>query len=445
MNPDVKIATKIASRLPKKSGSYTSIFPDLMNSEQSENKAKLDLLMKLRVGAILGQCLVIWPAVKMDWLQVSLVGPFCLVVALLSFLTVGSIYALQHRMIPATQGFIFFQLGLDTIALALLLKFSGGPWNPFVSLMLFHAALGALNLRGAWLTYFVIFVSWCLALVHWNPSLPPALVLQPTPSSVLFPVQSLVLLLFVALLIWSNHQIEHHRKALMRVREEKNKIDRLRAFGVIATGFSHEFATPLATLKLKLTRIKNRENSETDPDLEIALEAASQAERSLKSMMSEKFLPENYEFVKMELSSTIKKIITCLEKDKSNIEFTHPNSEIWLRAPQVSFNQMILDLFDNAHRANQELNTQKIQVAIYLQSGHAAVDICDRGPGFPSWVMDHVGTPFFSTRSESAGLGLYHAHVLCQAMGGEIMLENIKDQGAKVTLRFPIAESQIKE
>lgn len=439
------LALESGSRETKNSPVFSPNTAKLSSLEQAENKTTLDLLMKLRVGAILGQCFVIWPALQLGWLLPNFILPYCIVVAALCLLTLCTNIALKRNIVVATPAFFFFQLGIDTLALTLLLKFTGGPWNPFISLILFHAALGALNLRGAWLTYYVIFVVWCLALVHWDPALSPALLDQPTPSEVLFPIQSLVLLLFVGLIIWSNHILEQQRKVLLRVREEKNQVDRLRAFGVIATGFSHEFATPLATLKLKLNRLKNRESLENDPDLEIALEAASQAENSLKIMMSQKFLPENSEFVKIELPAAIQRVIDLVNKDKNTITFTHPNSRIWITAPQVSFNQMILDLIDNAKHANRERNTHEINFSLELNSRFATLDILDSGPGFPTWIIEHVGTPFFSTRSEGAGLGLYHAHVLSQAMGGELCLSNLKGGGAKVTLRLPIAESQIEK
>jgi two-component system sensor histidine kinase RegB len=429
------------TKVPNLSLSARSFFSS--DSEQLESATQTDLLMNLRVFAIIGQCLVIWPAIELEWLRPSLVGPYCLVVFLLGLLTAGSFAALRWQVIKPTQGFIFFQLTIDTLALSLLLRFSGGPWNPFVSLILFHAALGALNLKGPWLTYFVLFIAWCLALVHWNPILPPALAVQPTPSSVLFPIQSLVLLLFVGLLIWSRHQLEQHRETIRRIREEKNQLDRLRAFGVMATGFSHEFATPLATLKLKLTRLKNQGIFADSADLEIALLAASQAEQSLKRMMNQKFIPEKHEFTQIEVVSTIESIITCVANEDSTFDFKPCTSKVWLTAPQLSFHQMILDLFDNALRANKEKGSKTICVRIDTHLSYVDIEINDSGPGFPQWILNNVGTPFFSTRAESSGLGLYHAHVLCLAMGGELVLSNVAESGAKVLLRLPVVQGKL--
>lgn len=414
------------------------------DSEQLESATKTNLLMSLRVLAILGQCLVIWPAIKLEWLRPSFVGPYCLVVFSLVLLTAGTFAALRWRVIKPTQGFIFFQLSIDALALSLLLRYSGGPWNPFVSLILFHAALGALSLKGPWLTYFVLFIAWCLALVHWNPILPPALAMQPTPSSVLFPIQSLVLLLFVGLLIWSRHQLEQQREVVRRFRDEKSQLDRLRAFGVIATGFSHEFATPLATLKLKLTRLKNQENLLDNADLEIALLAASQAEQSLKRMMNQKFLPDKHEFTEIEIVSTIESIIACIKSEECRFDFKHCGSKIWLTAPQLSFHQMILDLFDNALRANKERGARTICVQVDIHLNTVQIEVSDSGPGFPQWILNNVGTPFFSTRAESSGLGLYHAQVLCLAMGGDLGLSNGAESGAKVRLRLPFVEKKLQ-
>jgi two-component system sensor histidine kinase RegB len=414
----------------------------LSDMEILETKSKINLLLKLRFWALAGQCAVIWPALQMKWLERADLAPYGLVVASFVILTILSKYAIKYHVIKATQSFVFFQLALDSLALSMLLKLTGGPWNPFAPLLLFHAALGAILLRGAWLTYFVLFIVWCLILMHLSPSIPSALSVQPTPSVVLFPAQSLVLLFFVGLLIWVSSQLEEQKKTLARMREEKDHIDRLRAFGVIATGFSHEFATPLATLRLKLRRLKNKESLECDPDLEVAIEAASQAERSLKSLMHQKFLPAETDFSPLEVASSIENILQTWSHEKEFVELISSLQRGWVKAPPVSFTQMIIDVLDNACRANKETGKQHISVNMTSTPSKIELSFSDQGPGFPAWMLDHIGEPFFSTHSQGSGLGLYHAHVLCQAMGGKLKIENLAAGGAKVSLSWaPLKQS----
>jgi sensor histidine kinase regulating citrate/malate metabolism len=99
---------------------------------------------------------------------------------------------------------------------------------------------------------------------------------------------------------------------------------------------------------------------------------------------------------------------------------------------------------NNAKTASENHENRDITFSIEFGTNFVLVNICNTGIGFPPWIIENVGTPFFSTKSENAGLGLYHAHVLMNAIGGGIILENRNEGGAKVTLQFPLYEKQGK-
>jgi hypothetical protein len=98
---------------------------DILSDANIETKLTLELLLKLRYGALVVQCLVIWPALKLGSLSTEYLAPYCIVVTMLCLLAICTNYALKFRKISATHAFLFFQLGIDTLALSLLLKFSG--------------------------------------------------------------------------------------------------------------------------------------------------------------------------------------------------------------------------------------------------------------------------------------------------------------------------------
>jgi two-component system, sensor histidine kinase RegB len=416
----------------------------VFNEKHFENKSRVAILLKLRLWALAGQALMIVPGLKIQWLLSENLPGYLGVLASSLVVTLISNAALRKDSFEVTQGFVFFQLALDALSLSILLMLSGGPWNPFAPFLLFHGAVGAMFLRGNWVRFFVVFLLFCLLLLHANPSVPPALYTQPTPSSTLFPAQSILLFFLVCLLVWVSNKWDLQKSVLARVRFEKDQVDRLRAFGIIATGFSHEFSTPLATLRLRLARLRNLECLEENTDLSEALAAASQAEASLRSLMHQKFLPAESDFVPLEVFETLHQIVDQWDEGKNCVEFVGTSITTWVKAPPVSFAQMIIDLLDNSLRANQENEKSKIIVELKAQKDTIELTIADEGVGFPKWILDHIGTPFFSTQTGGTGLGLYHAHILCAALGGGLKLQNCESGGAKVSLflsRFSAIES----
>jgi two-component system sensor histidine kinase RegB len=402
----------------------------------------LTLVLALRWWAMAGQVAVVWPGLASGWLPKAQVPAYLATVCGLAVVTVVSRIALRSARIPASDGFLFFHLSLDALALTILLSLTGGPWNPFAAFLLFHGALGALVLRGSWLVGFVGFLAVCLAFLHFDPTVPAALYLQPTPSTSLFPAQVLVLFVLVGLLAWVAHRLDTQARSLERARDDRHRVDRLRALGIVATGFSHEFATPLATLALRLERLSRNPSLSDSEDLAEAKNAATRCSHSLKTLLARQLSPEESTFETLVVSRVVERAVHQWQVGRSEVVVSDRAPGAQVHAPAVSFTQMLLDLLDNAERASCENGSIKIEVDILLV-GNDSVElvIADEGPGFPALVRENLGKPFFSTFDDGAGLGLYHAVTLCDAVGGALRIEDKEPpaRGSRVVALLPLA------
>jgi signal transduction histidine kinase len=65
----------------------------------------------------------------------------------------------------------------------------------------------------------------------------------------------------------------------------------------------------------------------------------------------------------------------------------------------------------------------------------------DTGPGIPADIMGRIFDPFFTTRpvGEGTGLGLSISYELVKKHGGDITATRQPGQGARVTVRLPLA------
>jgi signal transduction histidine kinase len=65
------------------------------------------------------------------------------------------------------------------------------------------------------------------------------------------------------------------------------------------------------------------------------------------------------------------------------------------------------------------------------------VVVKDSGMGIPAAQVDHVFTPFWTTKSKGTGLGLALTHKIIDEHGGTIHLTSEVGQGTAVTIHLP--------
>jgi signal transduction histidine kinase len=86
----------------------------------------------------------------------------------------------------------------------------------------------------------------------------------------------------------------------------------------------------------------------------------------------------------------------------------------------------------------RELDERAYSVPIRdsLKDG-AAFALSDNGHGIPAAVLPQVGSPFFSTRPDRVGLGLYQATRLAERNGGQLLFRSSEGIGTEVVCILP--------
>jgi two-component system sensor histidine kinase RegB len=207
--------------------------------------------------------------------------------------------------------------------------------------------------------------------------------------------------------------------------------------GALAAGFSHEFSSPLQTIKLRLARLERNEQSE---DLKEALGAIEQCELVIKQMNSAQLDPREFQWKSVNLSELTSDILGFWQEAHPSARIVakiQPNCRAIL--PPLNYAQAVQNLLDNAFEANP-----KEAIAVHLSESQDkfVLEISDGGPGFSNLVFEKIGEPFVTTKESGTGLGLYIADLLAKSLGGQLLLANIPQGGAKVTLSWPVNRRQ---
>ena len=106
--------------------------------------------------------------------------------------------------------------------------------------------------------------------------------------------------------------------------------------------------------------------------------------------------------------------------------------------------QCLWKLLDNSvdHATGTKITRLRLHMRKDEQAGYCVITLEDNGPGIDRAQMKQVFEPFFSTRKEGSGLGLYIARQLCEANQSELTVDSEPGQGARFHIRVGLARGK---
>jgi len=107
-------------------------------------------------------------------------------------------------------------------------------------------------------------------------------------------------------------------------------------------------------------------------------------------------------------------------------------------ADPVRLTQALLNVVINAIQAVER--TGRVEVIGVVADGWVCVVVSDNGPGIAPDKLASVFDPYFTTKSEGSGLGLWIAQQIVVAHGGTLQAQNGTSGGAVVTMRLPLRQ-----
>jgi two-component system sensor histidine kinase HydH len=107
-----------------------------------------------------------------------------------------------------------------------------------------------------------------------------------------------------------------------------------------------------------------------------------------------------------------------------------------MQADGGQLTQALLNLAINAVQAIERGGT--IEIRVVHEERFITVEVRDTGPGVPADKLGTVFEPYYTTKPEGTGLGLWIAQQIAIAHGGQIYAQNVPEGGAMFALQLPI-------
>lgn len=222
------------------------------------------------------------------------------------------------------------------------------------------------------------------------------------------------------------------------------KAERLAIMGQLAAIALHEVRNPLSAIKgyLQLLR-RELEEARQLGYVDVMLEALDKVNNLITDYLR-LAKPGTPKRQPCQLEEVISDLISLFEVEFKNKEirvlfFCHSDIPP-VNLDREQFDQVLVNILKNAVEVTPSGGEISIGIEHLKEENMVSLLIRDTGLGIPDDVLSQVFDPFFTTRDEGTGLGLYVCREIVNNHGGEIRIANNPDQGCTVTITLPCSK-----
>jgi signal transduction histidine kinase len=223
-----------------------------------------------------------------------------------------------------------------------------------------------------------------------------------------------------------------------RLERRLSRAENLAAMGRLTATLAHEIKNPLAIIRGSAERLKKLE-PEAQRMADFVIEESDRLSKTVARYLQ--FAKGGDELAdegdaRLALHATLDLLEGELGARRVVLERRGAADEpVPVALDNESLKQVYLNLILNALEAMPDGGRLTIEEGD--ATGRFTVSIHDEGRGMPRDVVERLGNPFFTTKAQGSGLGLFLTRRLVQASGGDLVIESEIGRGTTCTVRLP--------
>lgn len=245
-----------------------------------------------------------------------------------------------------------------------------------------------------------------------------------------------------------------------RHQDELAHTARLVTLGELASGIAHEINQPLAAVVnyasasqryLKALGTNPEAADKVAQGLERISEHANHASEVIKRLRA--FLRKGQRRTQaLDMARVAREAMRLCQWEASNCQVTIAEQLADnlppVYADRVLLEQVLLNLLRNAIDANREAHPgqpSRIELSAGERGGQLCVWVSDQGPGVEAAQLQHIFTPFYTSKAEGLGLGLSMSRSIIEGFGGALEAHPGAAGGLCLECRLPLGRGEQAE
>ena len=334
----------------------------------------------------------------------------------------------------------------DLLQLSLLLYFTGGITNPFIIFLIVPSIVSStlLTIKSTiFLATSTVFILLILSFYYFPlPHFGDLHFHVPDYYLLSFPIAITIVLLFLSYFggrfgFESRKRTEALNKLEMIIAKEKE----LESIGHQAAAAAHSLGTPLSTITVIAKELKNEisKDAKYEKDIDLLLSQAKRCSEILKKISLNQMQED--EFVdKISIQILLSEIIRSFQetsKKRISLNLNEAKKKISIkRSPEITYG--IRNFIGNAIKYAES----EVKINLSTNYDKTKITIIDNGPGFPEDILEVIGQPYISSKSEvlkkksGLGLGTFIGKTLLERKKAYLSFSNIEKKGASVNIEW---------
>jgi PAS domain S-box-containing protein len=224
------------------------------------------------------------------------------------------------------------------------------------------------------------------------------------------------------------------------------------AMGELAITIAHELGNPLGIISSALQFVQDqlrRESKHVPEELELIADNVERMHELLKSL-SEFSGPEQWQLSYADIHQALSRVLAFIRREAEThqvtLETRFDESVPLCRVNIKQLKQVFLNLFKNALEAMPEggqlsVRTQRLPADLFNPEGTVLIEVSDTGPGIPGSELEAIFKPFYSTKEQGSGLGLFFCQQIIERHRGCLTVRSRPGRGTTFSIRLPITEN----
>jgi len=235
-------------------------------------------------------------------------------------------------------------------------------------------------------------------------------------------------------------RLDQVKTTLTLTQQQLSESEKLSVVGLLAASVAHDIRNILTPLSIEMSLA-----DQNDPTLRAeSLEAMRRQVDSL-ALLTHRLLalarPETLERGPANMMALVERI-TNLVRPQAALEnvqmvITAPRRLPTIVADGVQMEQVLVNLVLNAIQAMRATDGGILSLTLDSRNEGVRVRVADTGPGISPQHRRRLFDPFFTTRPDGAGLGLFSCRRIMEAHHGTIAVRSAPGRGTQFTLWLP--------